>query len=278
MKKSVFLTILFLFAWTFFAPLNAWTHAKATARALEHRMKAQIDPDNLPKHIAIIMDGNGRWATKRGKPRIFGHQNAIRSVREVVEGCGELGIPYLTLYAFSTENWKRPQEEIESLMNLIVTTIDTELAELIQKDVRLNFIGDLTGLPPKCQEAIQRATQTSRHNKGMCLTIALNYSGRWDLAEAARAIACDVQAGNLALQDIDADLLKQYLATKDMPDPELLLRTSGEMRLSNFLLEQIAYTELFFTPVFWPDFEKCDLYAALLAYQKRKRRFGGPDT
>lgn len=278
MKKDDFLILRFLFVWSCFAPLNAWTHPTTAADALEDRVKAQIDRDNLPKHIAIIMDGNGRWATKRGKPRIFGHRNAIQSVRAVVAGCGELGIPYLTLYAFSTENWKRSQEEVEGLMNLVVTTIDAELAELVQKNVRLHFIGNLSSLPTKCQEAIQRATQASRHNQGMRLTIALNYSGRWDLAEAARAIACDVQEGNLALQDIDAELLKQYLTTKDMPDPELLLRTSGEMRLSNFFLEQIAYTELFFTPVFWPDFGKCDLYEALLAYQKRKRRFGGSDT
>ena len=237
-------------------------------------MKAQIDCNNLPQHVAIIMDGNGRWASKQGKSRIFGHQNAIQSVREVVEGCGELGIPCLTLYAFSMENWKRPQVEVENLMRLITTTIDTELAELVQNNVRLNFIGDLLSLPLKCQQTIQKAIQASHHNQGLCLTIALSYSGSWDLAEAAKAIVRDVQAGNLALQDVDAELFRQYLSTGDMPDPALLIRTSGEMRLSNFLLGQLAYTELFFTPVLWPDFRKQHLYEAILAYQKRERRFG----
>ena len=244
----------------------------------ENSLKEQLDRDNLPEHIAIVMDGNGRWAKKQGKPRIFGHQNAIQSVREVVEGCGELGIPYLTLYAFSVDNWKRPQVEVESLMSLIVTTIDQELVELVQKNVRLNFIGDLTSLPRKCQQAIQRAIRASRHNRGLILTIALSYSGSWDLTEAAKAIARDVKAGSLALQDINVPLFKQYLSTKGMSDPALLIRTSGEMRLSNFLLGQLAYTELFFTPVLWPDFRKCDLYEALLAYQKRERRFGNSDS
>lgn len=258
--------------------LNAWSQTPTTKNALEHHIKAQIDRNNLPEHVAIIMDGNGRWATKQGKPRVFGHQHAIQSVREVVEGCGELGIPCLTLYAFSTENWKRPQAEVESLMRLITTTIDKELSELVQNNVRLNFIGDLPSLPTGCQKAIQKAIQASHHNRGLLLTIALSYSGSWDLTEAAKAIARDVQAGSLALQDIDADLFKRYLATKDMPDPSLLIRTSGEMRLSNFLLGQLAYTELFFTQVLWPDFRKCDLYEAVLAYQKRKRRFGNLDA
>lgn len=246
--------------------------------APEHCMKAQIDLSNLPKHVAIIMDGNGRWATNQGKPRMFGHQNAIQSVREVVEGCGELGISYLTLYAFSTENWKRPQEEVASLMHLIVTTINEELKELVQNNVKLNFIGDLSSLPKKCQKSIQKAIQASCHNQGLLLTIALSYSGSWDLAEAAKAIARDVQAGSLAPQDIDAKLFKQYLATKNMPDPALLIRTSGEMRLSNFLLGQLAYTELFFTPVLWPDFKKYHLYEAIVTYQKRERRFGNLGT
>jgi len=278
MKRSRLLIGILQFLWSCFFSPNVGAQTATTKDALAHYMKAQIDQNNLPEHVAIIMDGNGRWATKQGKPRVFGHQNAIQSVREVVEGCGELGIPYLTLYAFSTENWKRPQVEVESLMRLITTTIDKELTELVQKNVRLNFIGDLPSLPKKCQKTIQKAMQASHHNQGLLLTIALSYSGRWDLAEAAKAIARDVQVGRLALQDIDADLFKQYLATKGMPDPVLLIRTSGEMRLSNFLLGQLAYTELFFTPVLWPDFRKCDLYEAILAYQKRARRFGNLDA
>ena len=259
-------------------PLNAWSQKTVPSHALEHRIKAQIDRNKLPEHIAIIMDGNGRWATKQGKPRVFGHQNAIQSVREVIEGCGALGVSYLTLYAFSMDNWKRPQAEVDSLMNLIVATIDKELVELVEKNVRLNFIGDLRCLPTKCQEAIQKATKASFYNRGLFLTIALNYSGEWDLAEAAKGIARDVQAGNLAVQDIDTALFKRHLATKDIPEPSLLIRTSGEMRVSNFLLGQLAYTELFFTPVLWPDFRKYDLYEAILAYQKRKRRFGDLDA
>jgi undecaprenyl diphosphate synthase len=274
MKRGHVLIGILQVLWSYVFSLNAWAQTATTQNALAHYMKSQIDQNNLPDHVAIIMDGNGRWATERGKPRVFGHKNAIQSVREVVEGCGELGISCLTLYAFSTENWKRPQAEVESLMCLITDTIDKELTELVHKNVRLNFIGDLPSLPKECQKAIQRAIQASHHNQGLLLTIALGYSGRWDLAEAAKAIARDVQEGRLALQDIDADLFKQYLATKDMPDPALLIRTSGEMRLSNFLLGQLAYTELFFTPVLWPDFRKCDLYGAILAYQKRARRFG----
>ncbi|MHA7877655.1 MAG: isoprenyl transferase [Bacteroidota bacterium] len=278
MKQCNLFIIFLLSLWRCCLPSHAWAYQTTTNNAHERRIKGRIDRNNLPKHIAIIMDGNGRWATKRGKPRVFGHQNAIMSVREVVEGCGELGIPYLTLYAFSTENWQRPQAEVDSLMHLVITTIDTELAELVQNDVRLNFIGDLPSLPPKCQEAIQRATQASQQNQGMLLTIALSYSGRWDMAEAAKAIARDIMSGSVRISDIDADLFQQYLSTKGVPDPELLIRTSGEMRLSNFLLGQLAYTELFFTPILWPDFRKCDLYEAILSYQKRRRRFGNSDA
>jgi undecaprenyl diphosphate synthase len=274
MKRSCSLAGPLKFLWICTLSINAWAQTPTTQDALEESIKAQIDRNNLPEHIAIIMDGNGRWATKQNKPRVFGHQNAIKSVREVVECCGELGIPWLTLYAFSAENWKRPKEEVDGLMHLIVTTIDEELKELIKNNVRLNFIGDLLRLPKKCQKTIQKAIQASSHNQGLLLTIALSYSGEWDMAEAAKAIARDVQTGRLALPDIDADLFKQYLSTKDMPDPSLLIRTSGEMRLSNFLLGQLAYTELFFTPILWPDFRKRDLCEAVLAYQKRKRRFG----
>lgn len=277
MRNSSLCIILFQLLWSCTLALHAWAQTPTTNNTLEQGMQAQIDRNHLPEHIAIIMDGNGRWATNQGQSRVFGHQHSLQSVREVVEGCGELGIPYLTLFAFSTENWKRPQVEVEHLMRLITTSIDKELMELVQKNVRLNFIGDLPSLPKKCQESVQKAIQASYHNQGLQLTIALSYSGRWDLAEAAKAIARDVQAGSLALQDIDTDLFQQYLATKNMPDPALLIRTSGEMRLSNFLLGQLAYTELFFTPILWPDFRKHDLYEAILAYQKRTRRFGSLD-
>jgi undecaprenyl diphosphate synthase len=275
MMKRVRLRVsLCQFLLSFSFSLHVWAKVPTSQDTLERDAKDQIDRNNLPEHIAIIMDGNGRWASRQGKPRVFGHQNAIQSVREVVEGCGELGISCLTLYAFSTDNWKRPKKEVDSLIRLIVTTIDKELVELVQNNVRLNFIGDLLSLPKNCQEAIQRATKLSNHNRGLLLTIALSYSGRWDLAEAAKGIARDVQAGLLSLQDIDATLFKRYLTTQGTPDPALLIRTSGEMRLSDFLLGQLAYTELFFTSVLWPDFRKHHLYEAILEYQRRERRFG----
>lgn len=277
MKNSSLGIIVFPLLWSFTLTLHAWAQTLPANNMLAQDLQSQIDRNNLPEHVAIIMDGNGRWATNQGKSRVFGHQNSLQSVREVVEGCGELGIPYLTLFAFSTENWKRPQVEVKHLMQLITTSIDQELMELVQKNVRLNFIGDLPSLPRKCQESVQKAMQASHHNQGLQLTIALSYSGKWDLAEAAKAIARDVQAGIVALQDIDSDLLQRYLATNNMPDPALLIRTSGEMRLSNFLLGQLAYTELFFTPILWPDFRKHHLYEAILAYQKRTRRFGSLD-
>lgn len=254
-------------------PLQAKSQAAVPTQASEEALKALIDKEALPEHIAVIMDGNGRWATRQGKPRVFGHRNAIQSVREVVEGCAQLGISYLTLYAFSIENWERPPAEVSALMRLITLTIQQELEELVQNQVRLTFIGDLQRLPLECQKAIQKAIHASQHNQGLQLIIALSYSGRWDLAEAAKLIAQDIQAGNLALEDIDATLFRKYLATKEIPDPALLIRTSGEKRLSDFL-PNIAYTEFFFTPVLWPDFRKQHLYEAILDYQKRERRFG----
>ena len=253
---------------------NSQAQTPVAASTSAHPTQAQLDLKRLPAHVAVIMDGNGRWATQQGKPRVFGHRNALQAVREVIEGCGELGIPYLTLYAFSTENWGRPQAEVKFLMRLFTTTIDKEFAALAKNKVRLTFVGDLQRLPTSCQKAIQKAVQASQHNEGLRLTIALSYSGEWDLAAAAKAIVRDVQAGSLSEQDITAERFKQYLATGTMPDPALLIRTSGEMRLSNFLLGQFAYTELFFTPVLWPDFRKRHLCEAILAYQKRTRRFG----
>lgn len=254
--------------------VDAWAQEPSNGCNTVHSLKPLINLSNLPEHVAIVMDGNGRWATKQGKPRVYGHQNAVQSVREVVEGCGELGIPYLTLYAFSTANWERPPEEVANLLELITVTINQELAELVRNQVRLVFIGDLQRLPASCQEMIQKAIQASQQNQGLQLTIALNYGGGWDLAEAAKAILRDVQAGNLKPQNIDAELFKSYLAMGTAPDPALLIRAGGEMRLSDFLLGKLAYTELFFTSVLWPDFSKQDLHKAILAYQKRTRKFG----
>lgn len=251
---------------------GAWVTAAFSRK--KHSVKMEMAPERLPQHIAVIMDGNGRWATRQGKSRIFGHQSALTAVREVIEGCSELGVSYLTLFAFSAENWRRPQVEVDCLMELITKVIDKELAELVQKNVRLVFIGDLQRLPASCQQVIQKAKQASHQNQGLQLTIALSYSGQWDVAEAVKAIVRDIQAGQLAPENIDAGLLKKYLATQGIPDPELLIRTSGEMRLSNFILWQLAYTELYFTSVLWPDFRKIHLYEAILAYQKRDRRFG----
>ena len=271
MKRNFFIE-LFLRLRSAMQKVSAGVAAAFTPKKRD--IKEQVDLRNLPQHIAIVMDGNGRWATRQGKPRTFGHQNALTAVREVIEACGELGISCLTLFAFSTENWGRPQAEVHYLMGLITQVIDKELAELVQKDVCLMFIGDLGRLPESCQAAIQRAKKASQDNQGLQLTIALSYSGRWEITEAAKAIARDVQAGQLELQDLDAALFKKYLATQEMSDPALLIRTSDEQRLSNFLLWQMAYTELYFTPVLWPDFRKVDLYKAVLAYQKRDRRFG----
>ncbi len=220
------------------------------------------------------MDGNGRWATRQGKPRLYGHQNALQSIREAIESCAELGIPHLTLYAFSIDNWQRPQAEVDTLIHLITTTIHTELEELVQNNIRITFIGDLQRLPQDCQQALKHATQATQHNQGLHLTIALSYSGRWDLTQAAQALAQAAQKGHLNPQDITTDLLRQHLTTKNLPDPDLLIRTGGEQRLSDFCLLPLAYTELHFTPTLWPDFRKTHLHQAIITYQKRQRKFG----
>lgn len=236
-------------------------------------MKEQINQGNLPQHIAVIMDGNGRWAKKKGAARIFGHKNAIKAVREVTEGCAELGVKYLTLYAFSTENWGRPKKEVEGLMTLLVTTINEEIPTLLENNVRLRSIGDLNKLPEKTQSKLQDAKDKTAKNTGMDLILALNYSGKWDITNAVNKLMKKVKEG-LITQEIDQDLINQHLSTDGFPDPELLIRTSGEMRISNFLLWQMAYTELFFPEVLWPDFRKSHLYEAIVAYQQRERRFG----
>jgi undecaprenyl diphosphate synthase len=220
------------------------------------------------------MDGNGRWAKGKGAARIFGHKNAIEAVRQVIEASGELGIKYLTLYAFSTENWGRPKDEVDALMELLVNTLQKEIASLHKNNVRLSTIGDTSQLPLDCQKNLKKAIDETNHNGGLNLLIALNYSGRWEIIKAARELAERVKAGSIEPSDIDEHTFSQQIETRDIPDPELLIRTSGEMRISNFLLWQIAYTELYITPTLWPDFRKEDLYEAICEYQKRERRFG----
>jgi undecaprenyl diphosphate synthase len=237
-------------------------------------LKEHIDFNNLPKHIAVIMDGNGRWAKKKGAMRIFGHKNAVQAVRDVTEGCGELGIKYLTLYAFSTENWARPKEEVEGLMELLVNTLKQEIGTLMENQVKLITIGDTSHLPGNCQNNLQWAIEKTKGNSGLTLILALSYSGRWEITKAVKALAEDVKSGKVDPSTINEKFFENYLQTSGIPDPELLIRTSGELRVSNFLLWQIAYSELFITPTLWPDFRKENLYEAIWSYQQRERRFG----
>jgi undecaprenyl diphosphate synthase len=236
--------------------------------------KEHIDFNNLPRHIAVIMDGNGRWAKKKGAMRIFGHRNAVQAVKDVTECCGELGVKYLTLYAFSTENWSRPKDEVEGLMELLVNTLKQEIGTLMENQVRLITIGDTSHLPTNCQSNLQWAINETRNNSGLTLILALSYSGRWEILKAVKALAADVKSGKIEAEAINEQAFENYLQTSGIPDPELLIRTSGELRVSNFLLWQIAYTELFITPTLWPDFRKENLYEAIWSYQQRERRFG----
>jgi undecaprenyl diphosphate synthase len=233
-----------------------------------------IDQSKLPRHIAIIMDGNGRWAKEQGKDRVYGHHEGVLSVRDIVNACGEIGIEYLTLYAFSAENWNRPKAEVDALMELLVNTIRKEIEELKKNNVRLHVIGDFQSLPDVCQKELNEAKEMTAANTGVNLILALSYSSRWEIADAARKIAKEVAAGKLNADDIDTDTFQQYLNTAPFPDPELMIRTSGEHRISNFLLYQLAYAELYFTPVHWPAFRKPDLIEAIINYQQRERRFG----
>ncbi|MFD1002460.1 isoprenyl transferase [Ohtaekwangia kribbensis] len=237
-------------------------------------LKEHIDLNNLPKHIAVIMDGNGRWAKKKGALRIFGHRNAVQAVRDVTEGCGELGIKYLTLYAFSTENWNRPKAEVDGLMELLVSTLKAEVGTLQENQVKLSTIGEISNLPGDCQKNLAWAMDQTKNNKGMILNLALSYSGRWEILKAINKIAEDVKTGKVNPGEINEKVFENYLETSGIPDPELLIRTSGELRVSNFLLWQIAYTELYITPTLWPDFRKEHLYEAIWSYQQRERRFG----
>lgn len=237
-------------------------------------IKEQIDISRLPKHIAIIMDGNGRWAKKKGMMRIFGHQNGVKAVRDAATYAAEIGVKYLTLYAFSTENWNRPKKEVDALMKLLVETIDKETPTLNKNDIRLNAIGDLQSLPEKSLLQLQKTIKNTAQNKRMTLTLALSYSARWEITDAIKSIVKKAINQEINIEDINQDFISSHLSTSGIPDPELLIRTSGEYRLSNFLLWQIAYTELYFTNKLWPDFRKEDLYEAILDYQNRERRFG----
>lgn len=237
-------------------------------------MKELIKTELLPKHIAVIMDGNGRWAKGKGAARVFGHRNAIKAVRDVTEGCAELGVEFLTLYAFSTENWNRPKHEVMALMELLVSTLSSEIKTLMDNDIRLATIGDTSSLPNRNQKELAEAKDKTKDNKRMTLVLALSYSGKWDITQAMQKIAVEIQESKLSADQIDQQMIEKYLDTSGIPDPELLIRTSGEQRISNFLLWQMAYTEFFITETLWPDFRKKDLYQAIVSYQDRERRFG----
>lgn len=240
-------------------------------------LKNNIDLTKLPHHIAIIMDGNGRWAKEKGHDRLYGHYHGVESVRNILEGCAELNIPYLTLYAFSTENWDRPKAEVDGLMELLIDTIRKEVVTLNENNIRLHVIGDMSTLPTLARSELEEALQETSHNNKFNLILALSYSSRWELLNAVKNIATDVKENKLSIENIDQDTLQKYLATSEFPDPDLLIRTSGEHRISNFLLYQLAYAELYFTATRWPDFRKENLFEAILDFQRRRRRFGKTD-
>jgi undecaprenyl diphosphate synthase len=233
-----------------------------------------INTSKLPQHIAIIMDGNGRWANQQGKQRTYGHESGVTAVQDTVEAAAELGIKYLSLYAFSTENWKRPKWEVDALMELLIDTISQETKTLMKNNIRLRTIGDMDSLPERCKRQLQETLDKTSGNTRMTLILALSYSSRWEITKATQSIASQVKNGELAVDEIDDALISQSMCTNFCPDPELLIRTSGEYRISNFMLWQIAYTELYFTPKLWPDFRKADLYDAIIDFQKRERRYG----
>ncbi|MDR0796446.1 MAG: isoprenyl transferase [Tannerella sp.] len=237
-------------------------------------LKETIDLERLPKHIAIIMDGNGRWAKKNGMDRYMGHKEGVVSVRKISEAVGKLGIDYLTLYTFSTENWNRPKEEIEALMTLMISAIQNESEDLMTNNVRLKIIGDLNLLPPATRESLIQTVERTCSNTGLNLTLALSYSSRWEITEAVKKISAEVKSNLLKIEQIDEETVSEYLCTHGTPDPDLLIRTGGEQRISNYLLWQLAYAELYFTDTYWPDFREESLYAAIVDYQQRERRFG----
>lgn len=241
---------------------------------MEQDLKAQIDLKRLPKHIAIVMDGNGRWAKKQGKIRTFGHENGVRSVRETTEACAELGVEYLTLYAFSTENWNRPKFEVNALMKLLVKTIHSETKTLNKNNIRLQAIGNLDSLPSDTRKELMQAVENTKNNTRMTLVLALSYSSKWEIIKAVKEIAQAVKKSEISIDSISEQLFERHLCTNGMPDPELMIRTSGEHRISNFLLWQLSYAEFYFTETLWPDFNRAELYEAILDYQNRERRFG----
>lgn len=234
----------------------------------------EIDKERLPQHVAIIMDGNGRWAKAQGKDRSFGHQEGVVSVRKIVEAATAIGLKYLTLYTFSTENWNRPEQEVQALMSLLVSAIHRETPDLMKNGVRLMAIGDLSRLPNQARATLQECINTTSGNQGTTLVLALSYSSRWEIIQAIQAIASEVADKRIASNDITEELVANYLTTKGIPDPDLLIRTGGEKRISNFLLWQVSYAELCFTDTFWPDFREKQLYESILYYQQRERRFG----
>ncbi|HEY9815166.1 MAG TPA: isoprenyl transferase [Candidatus Obscuribacterales bacterium] len=237
-------------------------------------LPADLNPDRLPQHIAVIMDGNGRWAKHRGLPRIMGHRRGVDTLKDMLRCCKDWGVKALTAYAFSTENWGRPLEEVEFLMNLFERVLRRELREMLEEDVQIHFVGNLGALPQSLQEEIQRSMEETKNNQAIQFTVATNYGGRQEIVQACRAIATQVQAGTLNPDDIDETVFESHLYTVKTGNPDLLIRTSGEMRLSNFLLWQMAYTEIYVTDTLWPDFDRAELHRALCAYQARERRFG----
>jgi undecaprenyl diphosphate synthase len=263
--------------WAFLLPLSFLILRKNAQHIISEMNSAtgdKINKDRLPKHIAIIMDGNGRWAEKRGNQRIFGHKNAVAAVRDTVEASAELGVCYLTLYAFSTENWKRPKTEVDALMSLLVSTISSETKTLIENNISLHTIGNIGSLPKGVQDQLQHTITLTSKNTGLSLILALSYGSRWEIINAIKRFTADIESGKLTAEDLNDTVFEKYLDTSGFPDPELVIRTSGEFRMSNFLLWQIAYTELYFTPTLWPDFRREHLYEAILSYQSRERRFG----
>lgn len=234
----------------------------------------EIDKNRLPNHVAVIMDGNGRWAKQRNLDRSMGHVEGVNTVRRITEAASEVGIKYLTLYTFSTENWNRPKEEVDALMNLIVVAIERETPDLIKNNVRLSMIGDIERMPEFASTRLRKCMDDTAHCTGLTLVLALSYSSRWEILEAVKKIAASVKDGEMSVEDIDADVFSNNLSTAGMPDPDLMIRTAGDVRISNYLLWQIAYSELNFTPVLWPDYSKEDFYAAIVEYQARERRFG----
>ncbi|MBN8701973.1 MAG: isoprenyl transferase [Bacteroidetes bacterium] len=236
--------------------------------------KEKIDLNRLPKHIAVIMDGNGRWAKQQGQNRVYGHENGVKSVRETVEAAAEIGVEYITLYAFSTENWNRPKEEVDALMSLLVHTINAETPTLNKNNIRLHAIGNLKSLPTDCLNELNEAIKNTSQNTRTNLVLALSYSSKWEIIDAVKKIAGDVSNNKITIENIDETLFSSYLTTRNVPDPELMIRTSGEHRISNFLLWQLSYAEFYFTDKFWPDFRKEDFFEAIYDYQNRERRFG----